>query len=225
MVGAEDDSLDTDTGVKANMQYVIAVQRNEVGDAIIEADSNNGLEEQAPRQNTQISNATFIQRKTDDQVVRIRGGTDYALVNSVVVDNSQGSACLRIDLPETTRAAGGGPDENGPPVFESLVLDCDTPFRDGSGGVTAAQTQAIFDAGSNNNSNFTNTLTMTFINGANENGVVAFDPTVLSAFFDDAGYIGAVRDANDTWFEGWTCDSAAVAFGNNTGACTTLPVY
>ncbi len=66
VVGAEDDSIDTDTGVKANLQYVVAVQRSEVGDAIIEADSNNGLQDQTPRQNTQISNATFIQRKTDD---------------------------------------------------------------------------------------------------------------------------------------------------------------
>lgn len=225
VVGAEDDSIDTDTGVKTNLQYVVAVQRQEVGDTIIEADSNNGLQDQTPRQNTQISNATFIQRKTDDQVVRIRGGTDYALVNTVIVDNStNGTACLRIDLPETLRAADASLDDVGPPRFESLVLDCATDFRDGSSGTTAAQVQAEFDAGSNNNASFTNTLTMTYINGANENAVVAFDPTSLSSFFENAGFIGAAR-AGDTRFEGWTCDSAAITFGNNVGACTSLPVY
>ncbi|MEP2234603.1 MAG: hypothetical protein ABJM58_07315 [Alteripontixanthobacter sp.] len=224
VVGAEDDSIDTDTGVKANLQYVVAVQRSEVGDTIIEADSNNGLQDQTPRQNTQISNATFIQRKTDDQVVRIRGGTDYALVNTVIVDASQGTACLRIDLPETFDAANGATDENGPPVFESLVLDCDNAFRDGSGGTTAAQVEAQFNAGSNNNANFTNTLTMTYINGANEAAVVAFDPTALSSFFDSVNFIGAAQSGSDR-FEGWTCDSAAISFGNNTGDCTTIPVF
>ena len=222
VVGAEDDSIDTDTGVKANLQYVVAVQRQEVGDTIIEADSNNGLEGQTPRQNTQISNATFVQRKTDDQVVRIRGGTDYALVNTVIVDASQGTPCLRIDLPETLQATGA--DENGPPVFESLVLDCDNAFRSGSGGVSEAQVQAVFDAGSNNNANFSNTLTMTYINGANEDAVPAFDPTALSSFFDSVSFIGAAQ-AGSTRFEGWTCDSPAVSFGNNTGSCIGIPVF
>lgn len=226
VVGAEDDSIDTDTGVKANLQYVIAIQRNEVGDGIIEADSTNGLEEQTPRQRTQISNATFIQRRTNDQSIRIRGGADYSLVNTVVIDGSQGTPCLRIDQPETTRgAANAAQDEAGAPIFNSLVLDCPTDFRSGSGGVTAAQTEAIFNAGSNNIANFTNTLSMTFINGANENAVVAFNPTTLSSFFQAVGYIGAVRDAADNWYQGWTCDSAAVTFGSNTGACTSLPIY
>lgn len=223
VVGAEDDSIDTDTGVKANLQYVVAVQRQEVGDAIIEADSNNGLEQQTPRQNTQVSNATFIQRKTDDQVVRIRGGADYALVNSVVVDAStNGTPCLRIDLPETFQTSG--PDENGTPVFNSLVLDCATDFRDGSGGTTAAQTQAVFDAGSNNDASFTNTLTMTYINGANETAVVVFDPTALSSFFETPTFVGAA-ETGSTRFEGWTCDSAAISFGNNVGDCSSLPVF
>ena len=226
VVGSEDDALDTDTGVKANLQYVIAVQRPGAGDTIIEADSNNGLEAQTPRQNTQISNATFIHNGgAQDQAIRIRGGTDYAIVNSVVVDATGSTPCLRIDLPETIAAAGSAGDENGPPVFNSLVLDCATPFRDGSSGVTAAQTQGIFDGGSNNNSAFTNTLTSLFINGTNENAVAAFDPTALSSFFDTVTYIGAVQNAADTWYEGWTCDSTTVTFGNNTGACTSLPVY
>lgn len=225
VVGAEDDSIDTDTGVKANLQYVVAVQRNEVGDTIIEADSNNGLQDQTPRQNTVISNATFIQRKTDDQVVRIRGGTDYALVNTLIVDAStNGTACLRLDLPETIRAANAGLDDVGPPIFNSLNLDCATDFRDGSGGVTAAQTQAIFDAGMNNNAGYVNSLTMVYKNGANEDALTPFNPTALSMFFDDAGFVGAAR-ASDTRFEGWTCDSAAITFGNNVGACTSLPVY
>jgi hypothetical protein len=226
VVGAEDDSLDTDTGVKSNMQNVIVVQRPGVGDTIIEADSNNGLEEQTPRQKTQISNATFIHNGAEqDQAIRIRGGADFAIVNSVLVDQTGGTPCLRLDLPETIRAAGAGPDEDGPPVFESFVMDCDVDFRDGSGGVTAAQTQAIYDGGSNNDAGFTNTLTMTFVNGANENGVAVFDPTSLDAFFTLPANIGAAYPGNDTWIQGWTCNSATVTFDAAVSDCSSLPVY
>ena len=203
MVGAEDDSIDTDTGVKATLQYVVAVQRDEVGDGIIEADSNNGLEDQTPRQNTRIANATFIQRRTNDQAIRIRGGTDYALFNTLVIDASQGTPCLRIDLPETTRNADDGLDDVGPPRFESVNFDCDTGFRDGSGGVTAAQAQSIFEAGSNNSTDYSNTLTMTYLNGATEDALSPFDVTAISMFFDDADFVGAAQ-AGDTRFEGWT---------------------
>ncbi len=224
VVGAEDDSIDTDTGVKANLQYVVAVQRSGVGDGIIEADSTNGLEDQTPRQNTVISNATFIQRRTNDQAVRIRGGADYTLLNTLIVDASQGTPCIRIDQAQTIRAADAGLDDVGPPMFNSVALDCGTDFRAGSGGVTAAQAQAIFDGGSNNNSGYTNSLTMTYINGANENALSPFNPTAMSMFFDNAGFVGAAR-SGDTRFQGWTCDSAAIAFGSNTGSCTALPIY
>jgi len=225
VVGAEDDSIDTDTGVKANLQFVIAVQRAGAGDGIIEADSSNTGNDSLPRQNTQISNGTFIQRRTNDQSIRLRGGTDYAIVNSILIDGTPGTPCLRIDDSQTIRAANAGLDDVGPPRFESFVMDCDTPFRAGSGGVTLADTQNIFNAGANNNSNYTNSLTMTFVNGATETALTAFDPTVLSSFFTNAGFVGAVRP-NDTWFQTWTCNSSAVSFGSgNTGDCTSLPVF
>ena len=226
VAGAEDDSLDTDTGVKANMQFVIAAQRDGIGDTIIEADSNNGLEDQTPRQNTTIANATFIQRKNDDQVIRIRGGADYGLYNTLVIDASAaGTACIRIDLDETVRAANAGLDDVGPPRFESVALECATDFRDGSGGITAAQAETIFDGGTGNDKAFTNSLTAGYLNGANEDGFATiFDVTALSSFFVTADFIGAVSAADD-WTQGWTCDSAAISFGNNTGACTAIPVF
>ena len=223
VVGAEDDSLDTDTGVKVDMQNVIAIQRPGVGDTIIEADSSNAFNNSTPRQNTQISNATFIANSgTRDQAIRIRGGTDYAIVNSVLVDRQGATPCLRIDNAETIQTTGD--DELGVPRFNSFVLDCATDFRNGS-GVTADQTQGIFNAGTNNNANFTNTLLMTFVNGANENGVAVFNPTALSSFFTNPTNIGAVYPGNNTWINGWTCNSAAATFDNAVSACTSLPVY
>ncbi|WP_271078703.1 hypothetical protein [Aurantiacibacter sp. MUD61] len=226
VAGAEDDSIDTDTGVKANMQFVIAAQRAGIGDGIIEADSNNGLEDQTPRQNTTIANATFIQRRDNDQAIRIRGGTDYGLYNTLIWDASAaGTPCIRLDLDETVRAANAGLDDVGPPRFQSVALDCAANFRDGSGGITAAQAEGIFDAGTGNNKSYTNTLVNGYLNGGNENGFATiFDVTTLGSFFVSANFIGAVSDSDD-WTQGWTCDSSAVSFGNNTGNCTAIPVF
>ena len=226
VAGAEDDSIDTDTGVKANMQFVLAAQRDGVGDTIIEADSSNGLEDQTPRQNTRIANATFIQRNSRDQVIRLRGGTDYTLVNTLIVDaSSAGTPCIRIDDQETVRSANSGLDDVGPPRFQSVGLDCATDFRDGSDGVTAAQVEGFFDAGTGNNKSYTNTLVNGYLNGTGENAYAPiYDATRLGSFFETANYIGAVS-SSDNWTQGWTCDSSALVFGNNTGNCANIPVF
>lgn len=222
VVGAEDDSIDTDTGVKANLQYVIAIQRPGAGDTIIEADSDNAFNDSTPRQNTRISNATFVHQNANDQVVRIRGFADYSIANSVIWSRND-TPCLRVDgQEELTRTAGA--DEAGPVAFDSLVLDCSAPFRDSS-GATAADIQAVFDAGTNNNSAFTNTLSMLFQNGSNENGVPVFDVTAWSSFFELASNIGAVFPGNDTWVNGWTCNSATVTFDSAVSGCASLPIY
>ena len=58
-------------------------------------------------------------------------------------------------------------------------------------------------------SNGTSTLQSGFINGTNESGRPATNPTPVNAFFQAVNYIGAVRDASDTWWQGWTCGLAA----------------
>ena len=222
VVGAEDDSIDTDTGVKANIQYLIAIQRPGAGDTIIEADSDNAFNDSTPRQDTRISNATFVHQNAQDQAIRIRGFADYRIANSVLVSN-QGTRCIRVDgQEELTRTAG--PDEAGPVAFDSFVLDCETPFRDGS-GATAADVKAVFDAGSNNNSAFTDTLQNLFRNGTNEDAVPVFNVTAWNSFFEAPARIGAVFAENAGWVNGWTCKSATVTFDAATSACTSLPVY
>jgi hypothetical protein len=52
--------------------------------------------------------------------------------------------------------------------------------------------------------------------------VTPFAASTLNAFFVDTTYIGAVRDANDTWYRGWTCDSATAQFGSGQ-LCTVIP--
>ncbi|MDB5686014.1 MAG: hypothetical protein JWR77_603, partial [Rhizorhabdus sp.] len=221
MTGADDDALDTDLGYKGFIQFVIAAQRDgSNGDSMIEADSN-GNEDALPRQNTRLANFTFVQRSTvqGGNVMLLRGGTDYTMVNGVVTGTG---ACLDIDETgtTTTRATNTALDDVGPPVFNSVVLACASPFR-ADGNEAAVQT--IFGAGTNNNSAFTSSLTSVFINGANERGVTPFNASTLGAFLVATTYIGAVRDSTDTWYAGWACNSTTASFGSTSAACTAIP--
>ena len=227
VAGAEDDGLDTDTGVKGNLQFVLVAQRAGVGDTIIEADSTNGLEAQTPRSNVKLVNATMIQRNTGDQAVRIRGGHDYTIANSILIDQSStGIPCLRIDDAATMAAANASADEAGPPVFNSFALQCATDTRNGNtAGATAAQAEALLTGGVGNNLNYTNTLTASYLAGANETGFSPiFNATLLGSFFTTTTYIGALV-STDNWTAGWTCDSSAATFGGNTGSCLRIPVF
>lgn len=223
ITGADDDTYDTDLGYKGFTQFLIGVQRagGSSGDAMIEADTG-GNNDAQPRQNTRLANFTFVHRSTlasSVNAILLRGGTDYSLINGVVTSPRN---CLDVDGAETVRAASEGLDDVGPPVVHSVVFDCDTGAFNDDGDVTLAQIQDFFNAGTNNNAAFTSSLTNVFVNGPNEAAVTSFDASTLSPFFVNTSYIGAVRDAQDTWYRGWSCDSATANFGSN-AACTALP--
>ena len=237
ITGADDDGLDTDLGYRGTIQFVIAVQRDaNNGDSMIEADSN-GNEDALPRQYTRVSNATLIQRSTVQGLngMLLRGGTDYALLNSVLVATTN---CLDIDATggTTIRPADNALQDLGPPVFRSARLACPTAYRN-DGNITVAEVTTVFGSGTNNNSDaHVPTFSNVFINGANETAVPATDPTPFNsdAFatvnaaapnrLTAVTYIGAVRDAADTWYAGWACNSFYASFGGTSGLCTALPI-
>lgn len=226
ITGFEDDGLDTDTGYKGNVQFLLAIHRagGAVGDSMLEVDSN-GNEDAIPRQAVNLSNFTFVQRNNSASnavSIFIRGGADYRLMNGVMA--SPGLSCLRFNSTTTTQAANAALDELGPPRLDSVAFQCGgtAPFQ-GGGGVTAAEVEAIFNAGTNNTVTFTPTLTGVFINGANETARTPFNASTVNSFFVNTPYIGAVRDAADTRFSGWTCNSATANFGTASGACTAIP--
>jgi hypothetical protein len=231
VTGADDDTIDVDVGYKGTMQYVIGVQKTPAGDSMIELDSANANEDQTPRTNLKLANFTLVAKGSNSNNVSMlmRGKADATLLNGVLVSPV---ACLQFNGANilTTDA---GTDKIGPPVFRSVVMSCGnnatsgTPFN-GTNGVTAAEVQATFAAGANNSSAFTSTLTNTFINGTGEAGVAASTPALsaVDALFTDTNYIGAVRDATDTWYAGWTCNSSTANFVASPATrtlCTSLP--
>ena len=230
ITGADDDSVDVDVGYKGTIQYVIAVQKTSgAPDSMIELDSTNANEAQTPRTHLKLANFTFIHRNpatANGAALLFRGGADATLVNGVLTTPM---ACLRINGANVIGAADTTIDKLGPPVFRSIALSCGTASTVDSSSattlVTAAQALALLTADTNTTTTLSPTLTGTFIDGANERAVTAVDPRTLDADFDaiTTPYIGAVRDANDTWYAGWTCNSATASFGTTNGACTSLP--
>ncbi|MGF7154543.1 hypothetical protein [Novosphingobium gossypii] len=230
-INADDDSLDLDTGVQANVQYALIVQKPNAGDSFFEFDSN-GNEADTPRTTITIGNFTAVQTAVgtgnsgNQASALFRGNADVTLVNGVI--NTPTNECLRLN--------GSGPAGSTPASLRarSVVMTCGgTKPVLGTGTYTDDTAAAAFGtSANNNNSSFTSTLTNTFVNGAGETAVAAFTnyaslnasgQTNVSSFFTSTSYIGAVSNAaTDVWYRGWTCDTTNASLGSNS-ACTALP--
>lgn len=230
VTGADDDSLDLDVGAQGAFQHVIIAQRSGQGDALFEIDSN-GNESDTPRSNLYVANFTALQpqsstnNESNDQASALfRGNSDVTLINGIIV--TPNNECIRMNGSGTTPATLK--------AF-SVIMQCNATKYIGSGTLTATQVQTAFGSGSNNNNDaYTPSLTALFINGATENAVVGTNPKTISGlstdfanFFDATNYVGAVKDANDSWYKGWTCNSAYAPFDSTSNAnrsCTSLPI-
>ena len=205
LTGNNDESIDTDNGYQGAIQYVIVNQINGRGDNITEQSSVTAASGVLPS-NPLIANFTFI--GTDgDEVFRSNTGSIGQLLNGVIVYEN---GCFAWDASagdgDDTSFGGVGVD----PSFSSIQADCGTNGAGltDSSPETAAAVQAAAAAPSstfNTSLPVVNTLISTFVNGSTEAAAVATDLTAIDPFFDDTNYIGAVENANDTWWQGWTC--------------------
>lgn len=195
ITGADDDSLDTDEGYRGGVQFLIIRQRANGGDRAFEMSSAGVQTALASR--PQFANFTVIGsgRTGAGDLQVLNTGTGGRFVNGVLTSANTATACIDVDDASTQAEA---------PRWDSVVLACSIPFRNDS-GVDAAAVQTLFNAGTNNVANHTSSLTGGFINGANEAGRTAFNASTINPFFQNVSYVGAVRDANDTWWQGWTC--------------------
>ena len=192
LTGADDDSLDIDTGWSGGAQYVIAIQRAGTGDKLLEWSSVN----RTPFSTPKLANATLIGNARSGWGIEINQGTNAGIFNTVVTrpagGTGNGDKCLNVT---GTGSVG---------TFHSVFFSCPVPF------VAGSTAEANFNAGTNNTARGTSSLTATFINGANEAAVAPYaNLKSVHSFFDNTSYIGAVKDANDTWWQGWTCNLTA----------------
>jgi hypothetical protein len=237
VTGADDDSLDTDFGYKGVNQFILVLQRTNGGDRVIEADTSGG-DTFIPRSNPMFVNATLLGRRSPAALL-MRGGTDYRIFNSIV-NQEPAAPCVQFANAFTIAAASAAQDKVGPPIFRSTFFSCGATTALAGADITADQTTAILNGSSTTPPTTTGNVlagTSTLTNGgqagagnwfpgANENAVT---PTAVPAFGTAANpgigvtittttYIGAFQNANDRWYDGWTCGT-----GGTNPTCETAP--
>jgi trimeric autotransporter adhesin len=202
ITGALDDGLDFDEGWTGKAQFGINLQYlTATGgpDRLFEG-SNRTVASLAGTLNTNpiIANFTFVGIPQNDAGANIQGlvlnntggtpGGSGRFINGVVTGST---ICALTDTANTNPA----------PRFDSMLFSCP--------GTIGAAATAIINAGTNNTSATAATLTNRFINGTAEAARAALNPATIDPFFTATNYIGAVRDAADTWWVGWTCGLSA----------------
>lgn len=211
--GADDDGLDTDTGWRGGAQFGIVTQRapgSTSRSAGFEFSSAPASVPLAARYVSQpkIANWTLVGRNSPTNahtVAHFDSGNDGTIINSVFTSVAGSQAgCMAINDADTATSGV---------TFNSVFMSCDLPYRPANAVLSAA----AFTAGTNNTEAGTSTLTapasgtslsnqvLTFINGANETAVTPVNAPGVYPFFTATTYIGAVQNASDTWWQGWTC--------------------
>jgi trimeric autotransporter adhesin len=203
VTGALDDSLDFDEGWVGKAQFGIVLQALTTSggpDRLIEASNRvvSSVTPNALNTNPILANFTFVGVPQNDAGAALQGislnnsggtpGASARLLNGVVTGST---TCMNAEASNTNPA----------PRFDSLLLSCT--------GSLGTVTTALLNAGTNNTTTTAATLVSRFINGTAEAARAALNPATVDPFFTATTYIGAVRDAADTWWTDWTCGLAA----------------
>ncbi|MBC6412832.1 MAG: hypothetical protein GDA39_08155, partial [Hyphomonadaceae bacterium] len=160
--------------------------------------------------NPYIANFTLVGTGDEGPGIRVRDGAIGTWLNGVVTSDG---ACL--DYQPTAGDGIEGLESRSDPEFWSVLFDCAGGLlTSGSDRTTALA--AVNSASANNETEEANTLVNGFFRGRAERGVRA-TPIPLppppanapasppdTALEGGLDYIGAVENASDTWWQGWT---------------------
>jgi len=226
ITGADDDGFDTDTGWRGAAQFGIVTQRPPTATSRSAGFEFSAAPASVPLGSRYVSRAflsnwTLVGRNSPTNahtVAHFDSGNDSTIINSVFT-SAPGSAagCLDIADADTETSMTTAPPTGA--NFRSVFMSCGLPYRPVAHN--PARSEGVFLLGANNTVSGTSTLTapssgttlsnqlLTFINGANENAVTVTDAPAVNSYFQPVTYIGAVRDASDTWWRGWTCGLTA----------------
>ena len=218
LTGNDDDSMDYTDGWRGRAQFVLVAQ-GASGDQGFEFDNRGGNDtanNRQPRANPMISNFTLVGNRNgagsndSDQGMLIREGTAGRLFNGIVVDF--GDDCIDVDQDATFARIGAASDSL---EIQSVALDCVNNFDESSGDPLDLSDWFLAqpnNRASSDGDTYANTMTGSgffsgqsgIIPGTNEIALTATDVNAMDSWFVDVDYVGAVEDANDTWYQGWT---------------------
>ncbi len=209
VTGVGDDSIDWTDGWQGSLQFAIAypgvagADGGMSGDPRgIEGDNRDGTNDKTPFSEPKISNLTLVNSgdAATQQGVLLRRGTKGLLANAIVAGWSVG---LDVDSTQTFTNFTAGDLE-----IKSILLDNTVNFATDSDGVPAflAADNVVEGTAALTGENFTFVPgTRGVVLAAADTSVPAFDVTGYGDL-TPVNYIGAVADANDNWYLGWTVD-------------------
>jgi hypothetical protein len=210
----DDDGFDTDEGYTGSAQFVINFSDAPTEEArcfeVSGAGSSSGglpLLRAHPKVSNfvcRIGLASTVFDSRQHQGIVLNGGTRADFLNGVVYSANTAIPCLDVD--------GASTMADPKTTFASVAFACaGGPYRTTDNDQPTGPA-TLFTAGPNNiATGYTPTFSQVFINGTNESGRVATNPTPVSAFFTSVSYIGAVSGLSDNWYVGWTCGLAGAA--------------
>jgi hypothetical protein len=218
--GCGDDQFDWTDGWQGSLQYGIAYGGVSSATGGISTDPN-GLEgdnlhnfdDTTPVSTPRISNITIISGGDPkaEMGAKLRRGMKGTVANAIVL--GWPLAGLEVDTDATVRNVNDG------------SLNIQSWFISGNGTAFGSNTTepTLFSNPAANNLVVDQPVTTSgfafragrpgVVPGTNENAVPVFDVTGIGQL-EPTTYIGAVKDANDKWFLGWSIDQA----GNLTSA-------
>lgn len=192
----EDDSFDWTFGFKGKVQYAVLKQRAGTGDRGIEADSNEFSFDSLPRSKPTLANFTLLGKGASGRGMELRRGTGANISNFVVTNFA--SYC--IDINDNATFMNGGSSATsltGELTMTNTFLGCPSPFAEASTDPWSIASWFNAQAG-----NSTGTATLSGV--INSPAINAMTPaTFTDGFFDNADYIGAVKDQKSDWTAAW----------------------
>ena len=213
ITGVGDDSLDWTDGWVGSLQYAIVYPGVGGADGAmsgdprgIEADNRDGTNDKTPFSDPKVSNFTLINSgdASTQQGMLLRRGTRGVMANGIIADWSVG---LDVDSGQTFDNFLDGTLQ-----IKSIFLDNVENFgaasNGDSDGVPAfAATDNIVEGTKQLSGTTFVPGASGFVPGTNESNVPVFDVTGIGEL-EATTFIGAVEDASDTWYAGWTVNIA-----------------
>ena len=198
LTGNKDDSMDWTSGWVGRAQFVIIDQFEDAANNGIEADNLKSPMDATPRSNPILSNFTILGSKgaaaKGGSSLLLRKGSAVEMNNSIMQGAKKG--CLDIDDQPTANS--------GEAIFIGNFINCAKAFE-----AEAGETWNVADFFSSEDFN---ELADPILNGytpaANSPAIDLGDVTPFGprhgTWFSAVDFAGAVKDANDTWYKGWT---------------------
>jgi hypothetical protein len=196
LTGNKDDSMDWTDGWVGRGQFIVVDQFSDQANNGIEADSSKivGI---TPRSNPVLSNMTFVGVSSGSakggSALLLRRGTGAEIYNSIFTGFRNG--CIDIDDKQTADADMI--------FFENNIVSCMKNFEAEVG--ESWSVADLFDGALGNMQVDPKLKKYTPVIGSAAR--MGMDVTPFDPFFSAVDYIGAVKDENDTWLNGWTNQS------------------